>query len=301
MPERADHRDGLVLAGALSEIDIEFVAGVHPDTISTKTFPANYKPEYEPPGWLGGWRAHIDALSRVVKENWSSTLILEDDVDWDIRLKSLLQEFAGASDYVLRTSNTDAVLYDNIVSGEAPKTSPYGDNWDVLWLGHCGAALNNNKPVVLRMGDPSVAEDQWFASWNLEHPLNNYPNHTRAVSAVHQNTCSLAYAVSQAGARKLLYSLGLERLDFAFDIMLREWCEGTHGHQMHTCISVLPPLIEHHRRPGPTDADSDIVTGDGGVRETAFTLNLRWSVRMNIEKLLQGETDYQDQFPDTVL
>lgn len=300
MPERTDHRDGLVLAGALSNIDIEFIPGVWADTILPKVIPAGHESFDTTPGWVGAWRAHMNALSRVVEENWASALILEDDVDWDVRIKSQLQDFAIGSDYIMRTDNTDPIWYHQMAPGQPPKTSPYGDGWDVLWLGHCGMGLDENETIALRADDFTAPEAHYYRSYIPDGvpPLINYPNHTRAVTAGSEKTCSLAYAVSQAGARKLLYELGMERLSYAFDLMLRNWCEGLNGRQKHACISVMPPLMEHHRPIGAVAADSDITEYNGELRDFAFTLNIRWSVRMNIKKLLQGETDYLDSYPD---
>ena len=253
---------------------------------------------------MGAWRAHINAISRVVEQGWTSALIIEDDIDWDIRLKDLLQDFAIAFDYLTRSSGEQNTWLHDISANHVPVASPYGDGWDVLWLGHCGMWLEDNTPIVLQKDDSSVPELQHLRSWDLkaENPLKDYPPHTRVVSkGVHGGTCSLAYAVSQAGARKLLYSLGLQHLNAAFDLMLREWCEGMNGHEKHACIGALPQLFDHHRPAGATDGDSDIgeVAGEPEVRDKAYTRNIRWSVKMNMEKLLRGETDYNDQYPDT--
>lgn len=84
--------------------------------------------------------------------------------------------------------------------------------------------------AILRRDDPSVPETRYQTSWdvNATCALKDYPAHTRVVAiGAHLGTCSLAYAVSQAGARRLMNDLGLHRLDSAFDLMLRDWCEGT--------------------------------------------------------------------------
>ena len=113
-----------------------------------------------------------------------------------------------------------------------------------------------------------------------------------------QGTCSLAYAVSQSGARKLLNNLGLQRLDSAFDLMLRNWCEGENGNEKHVCLSVLPQLFNHYRPAGSNIADSEINPEDNKMRDDSYTLNIRWSVRKNMDKLLVGDDDYIDQWPD---
>jgi hypothetical protein len=37
----------------------------------------------------------------------------------------------------------------------------------------------------------------------------------------------------------------------------------------------------------------------GGVNDRATTANIRWSVRLNFEKLVSGAKDWVDSYPDT--
>jgi hypothetical protein len=59
LPERTDRRDGLVLAGAVSDIDIEFIDGVR--NVSTKSLPPHYHEDLQASG-IGAWRAHLNAI-----------------------------------------------------------------------------------------------------------------------------------------------------------------------------------------------------------------------------------------------
>lgn len=80
---------------------------------------------------------------------------MEDDLDWDIRIKeqmydyalttrALTQPLAGSSStfadptfpQVQDTSmNPDWMDIRSLPKTELPKLTPYGDNWDLLWLG----------------------------------------------------------------------------------------------------------------------------------------------------------------------
>lgn len=60
---------------------------------------------------------------------------------------------------------------------------------------------------------------------------------------------------------------------------------------------MLPQFFEHHRRAGSTKHDSDINDNEG-FREKAETKNIRWSVQLNMERLVKGETEIVDQWPD---
>lgn len=111
-------------------------------------------------------------------------------------------------------------------------------------------------------------------------------------------TCALARVVSRNGARRLLNDLYLNRLDDAFDLSLRDWCEGNNGHQEHTCISMLPQLFDHYRPAGSNIGDSEINSEDDQHRDKAYTRNIRWSMRLNIAKLLSGDKDFDNRYPD---
>jgi len=70
-----------------------------------------------------GAQAHC--CNRMVKERIQTALIIEDDADWDVMIKSQLVEFARGTRF--------------LQDSQAGATGPYGDDWDLLWLGHCGA------------------------------------------------------------------------------------------------------------------------------------------------------------------
>lgn len=61
---------------------------------------------------------------------------------------------------------------------------------------------------------------------------------------------------------------------------------------------MLPQLFDHYRPAGSNIADSEINPEDDKMRDHDYTLNMRWSVRLNMNKLLRGDTDYGDQYPD---
>ena len=237
--------------------------------------------------------------------NYTSALIVEDDVDWDVRLKSLLKDFALSSHALAQKPDSTDISFDALAHLPPPRVSPYGDDWDLLWLGHCGMGLPKTGGKVLHYHDPSVPEPQFLHSYLRSDPtpLGIYPAHTRIVMReVSDPVCSLAYAVSQAGARKILYTLGLKTFDGPYDLMLRAWCEGLNGNASNgrqVCLGALPQLFDHHRRKGPKSRDSDISDHGAEYRDKPETLNIRWSVRMNMERILRGETEYEDQWPDT--
>ena len=294
LPSRTDRRDSMSLAAAYSGLDIEYIDGV--TAMSDKALPPGRAQRVEKAmneRTIYAWRAHMNVLrrqavplcrhelgfatdwltcDRIVEDNITSALILEDDVDWDIRIKSQMTQFARASQLLVqpltRTSDQEQYLdptypkpsaeqgYTDLMldehSASEPTVSPYGDlsRWDLLWLGHCGCrfprASDENAPLgrIVIANDTTVPEHK---DLNMElgnnELLTQYPANTRVVSRARVNSCTLAYAVSQPGARKLLYELGVHKMSDALDTMLRYVCDGVDDRQQATCLTVQPQLL----------------------------------------------------------
>ena len=63
---------------------------------------------------------------RMIAENIDSALVMESDADWDLRIKEILQGVASASKRLLDWP-FDAQT--------RPGIFPYGDKWDIIWIG----------------------------------------------------------------------------------------------------------------------------------------------------------------------
>ncbi|EGE07779.1 LPS glycosyltransferase [Trichophyton equinum CBS 127.97] len=327
LPSRTDRRDALVLMAAVSGIKLHWVDGIMGDTVVDKALPPPATHKFRSAN-IGSWRGHLNALQDIVENNINSALIFEDDADWDIRIKPQLRDFALASRALVQPlsgadhlSYADPTFPDPRKSSGTPKeifmsnntvppvNSPYGDNWDILWLGHCGvnfpdAALREvgkdiPKGRVIQKNDSTVPEQKYLvlAPGNEEFKTV-FPPHTRVVHHAMTPVCSLVYGVSQKSARRLLYEFGVKKFNAPYDIMLRDACEGTQGRVRNTCLTVQPQLFNHHRPAGNASHYSDISEHKGGVIEVASTQMIRWSTSLNLPKLISGDTDYNDQFPD---
>ena len=271
-------------------------------------------------------------MKSIVEQNITSALIIEDDVDWDLRIKSQLRSFAQASQLLLQPlQGTEDQYLDPTHQRHSPdepqptdldftsgpvtlsKSSPYGDldRWDILWLGHCGARWPESKaqpevPLgrVAIHDDETVPQTQFQEFEEGDHDLlPTYPNHTRIIGHPRGNTCTFAYAITLSAARESLYELGMRTVTGAFDQMLPDMCVGANGRKRRTCLTVQPQYFHHHRPIGPESAWSDIADysldkTDSGYHNRASTRNIRWSTKVNFPKLINGETDYIDQFPD---
>ncbi|RAL67175.1 hypothetical protein DID88_007953 [Monilinia fructigena] len=126
LPERSDKRDAMILSASLTGFQVEFVDGLLGEHVSDKARPPGLDLK---DGALGSWRGHMNIIRRIIENNLASAFIMEDDVDWDIRLLNQLPEYARG----IRTLSH--------IPSTQRQHSPYGDNWDILWPGHCGDVL----------------------------------------------------------------------------------------------------------------------------------------------------------------
>jgi len=75
--------------------------------------------------------------TKNVDEGYGTALILEDDADWGVSLKSQLHTVAEKTrslGNVARDQRTHSPYGDE---WDQRTHSPYGDEWDLLWLGNC--------------------------------------------------------------------------------------------------------------------------------------------------------------------
>lgn len=265
-------------------------------------------------------------MRRIVKHNISSALILEDDVDWDVRIRHQLRDLALSTRALTQplvnspgkfadptyanpadasTERGKDILFESLPRTVAPSTSPYGDNWDLLWLGHCAMEFPTPEDKVLPRGrvaqanDDTVAEKRYL--WSFSDPYqwkDEYPEHTRVVHHAKAGVCALGYAVTQRGARGLLKEIALKDVSDAYDVLLRFFCEGMQGRRSYRCLTTQPGLIHHHRPAGSMSAQSDIGNHGDGYREEALSDAIRWSTRRNTDALLDGATVFYDSLPN---
>ncbi|MCJ1369198.1 hypothetical protein MMC20_000407 [Loxospora ochrophaea] len=286
MPERSDKRDSISLAASLTGIELNFVSGVNGSTVPTKALPKGQESRKMSDRTIGSWRAHMDAIRLIVEQNLGSALILEDDADWDVNVKSQLADFARGSRYLLGNS-TDAATF-----------SPYGDGWDLLWVGLCHDGIpkkdGEDKRVFVIEGDETSVVHKKLHMNNPEI-LENYPEHSRIVHMVGGPICTFGYALSRTGAQKVLYALSVKELKGIFDNALSWWCTG--HTQDSKCISAQPTYFYQHRFAGGKGKSSDIHPNDP-PKQKGETWNIRYSARLNMEKLMLGQTDYEDSYPD---
>lgn len=306
LPERSDKRDALALSAALTGFHVDWVEGVRGDTIADKAIPFGASTMMKEN--LGSWRGHMNAVRKIVEEDLESALIMEDDMDWDVRLRSQLEDVAKGSRMLLNSKSNPS--------------SPYGDGWDVLWIGHCGEPFpealdeNKNKPedhpgIQYMKTRYSIQNDMTVPPPEKTTGMIDFHAHphTRFVHISAAPICTFAYALSQAGARKVLFDLSVDHLTGAYDNALAGLCRRSvssvgeenldpgNDRGLNTkCISVTPPVFFHHKPKGLVSGDSDIQSiGSDAVRDKGTTENIMWSARNNIRNMIMN-TEMESQF-----
>jgi hypothetical protein len=326
MPSRTDKRDALALSAYLTGLEVEFIDGPNGSLISPKAAPevcagsqvacvlsdltlldVGLERTARNPGMLA-WphgclskvgrsvRSHEKILiiavhCRMVRERIQSALIMEDDADWDIMIKAQMTEFARGTRHLQKSTRKTL--------------SPYGDGWDIMATGHCG--LQNydwqDQEYWLIQNDPTVLHPSEMKFWrkpNLDVAALK-GDYNRLVLSPHKFTCLGSYAVSLAGAARIIYDQSILPNGREIDIALSTFCR-RRPYGQYGCLASYPMITGIYRPAGSRSKDSDRKElGVDKIRETAVSENLMFSVRLNLASLLHGQTLVKAQFPETAM
>lgn len=195
-------------------------------------------------GSAKAWLAHLDLLKYVVTSGVETALVVEDDVDWDVRLRDQMRLI---SDNVRNYSNVH----------EDDETA-FGLDWDVLWLGHCGSAIEDSLPPPLVYADDTRCETELYSGWSKHYLQEKLPAGYRQVQDSFITVCTFGYGVTKAGAQKILTLLS-KGGDEAFDVSLSANCRNGSLR----CLVVNPQVFNHYEPPAQQGYKSEVHVGDG--------------------------------------
>ncbi|OJJ68473.1 hypothetical protein ASPBRDRAFT_184132 [Aspergillus brasiliensis CBS 101740] len=288
LKERTDKRDFLNLAASIAGFRVEWMDGVHPEDMSEK---ALLNDNLLAPSEIGCWRAHMNALSNMVQNSYSTALVLEDDADWDVNIRQQLREFARGVRALTKNANTT-------------KNAPYGTNWDILWVGGCASSASPNETQFYAIpNDPTAPSVDHRGTWGgpLDSWKEIYPEtSTRFIYRADMGCCTYGYAVTRRGAERILAALAVDRLVAAVDNSMADMCGGKDGRSQIECYAPFPNIIGTYKAAGLASKDSDIREGSDDWHE-AQAWNLMYSTRLNIHRLVAGRdtvyAQYDEGFP----
>ncbi|KAJ5601741.1 hypothetical protein N7510_011275 [Penicillium lagena] len=286
LKERADKRDFLTLAASETGFKVEWLDGVLPSSLQQKAMPSGYNISATVPAIIACWRAHMNFLLDVIENEYSSALVLEDDADWDVNIKSQLHEFARG---------LHALQGESKVS----KQHPYGTDWDLLWIGGCGSAPFPNETKFYAIPDdptcPNIENRITLGgvpdNWKTRFPDDS----TRFLFKAEAGCCTYGYAVSNKGAKKILAQLELDHIDTPVDLALSDLCGGK-GRRQIDCYAPFPQIIGTYRQAGPSSRLSDISSSEASEIREESSVNVGYSTRLNIQRLAAGDATVFSQW-----
>ncbi|KAM0723989.1 hypothetical protein Q7P37_000980 [Cladosporium fusiforme] len=276
--KESPRRSGLILAANITSIDI----AIPPQPIWTPEDISHLRANRTSTITRGSalaWLGHLNALRAFLATPASTALIIEDDIDWDIHLRTV-QIPKTASAFRSLTSDFHPT----------PQPDQYWGNtstWDILWLGTCNEHF---APTALPHHSLSYT-DTTLPPLERLHPATaaffatlNIPSHTRLLHPTVFPLCTFGYALTRSAAKRLLNDIAAHESEggtVAFDVRLLEACRDVGVR----CWSVAPELMRH------LDGGSEISEVDGGgggagendVAAAGSTENIACGVRSNGE------------------
>jgi hypothetical protein len=188
------------------------------------------------------WLPMLITLARFLDSGLETALILEDDVDWDIRLRSVQIPLAASAIRQLLPPQPSSHPFAHAASNH---TQYWGDHgaWDLLYLGHCGdyfEEVDADGPQLDRHYNLTTMPHVQYRDPTLPPPSDLHPftqtlfdklrmpPHTRVIHRSKFPLCSFGYAVTRVAAQRLLDDLAPPKLTKdgprAFDVALLNSC-----------------------------------------------------------------------------
>ena len=231
---------------------------------------------------VGCWRAHANLWSHIISSGISSALILEDDADFSVGIRDImegislqLQDVIGAKD------------------GE-----PYGlvnsNSWDMLSLGNCGYRLPDSRKnpkatqKIRYWVDPYSTERKDF----LKHVPNIGSSHLRMLAPSKGNGCTHGYAVTREGAMRLLYNVGGPGhiLDEPVDLLMMRQAE----QGLYKAFVVAPSVVGQWKYGDWRDTDIQRQKEGGSSRHWGSGPDIIRSVRKEIMEVLGNRNVWEE-------
>ncbi|CAD0109448.1 unnamed protein product [Aureobasidium uvarum] len=253
-------RNSLLLAANITEIDITI-----PDQpVWTDADLKDFKAENHSlitRGSALAWMGHLNALRWFLDSGLETMLVMEDDVDWDIHLRTSQVPKVAAAMRTLLTEQANPLpatpnSRQNIVTPE--QAGGYWGkptDWDILYLGHCGDMFtspewaNETDVPRLAVSDPTLPSPEYMHILTRRFLAEiGVPIKTRVIHRSISPLCTFGFALSRAGATRLLHDVAASEPEGgceAYDVRILEICRD----RSFRCWSANPELFHHQDAP----------------------------------------------------
>ncbi|KAK3168695.1 hypothetical protein OEA41_005143 [Lepraria neglecta] len=235
LPERGDRRKPLLAAANATNLNITVLDAIRDRQIPVADYPEwwgtnNWVPKE---GELGCLMSHLRTWRKMIHEGITSALILESDVDWDIRIKDSM---VGLGEGVKAIADWPFEIPSH-PRDFSKEVSPYGDRWDLVWLGHCGSNADGNGRIYA-FNDASAPDEEHAWSFGGSPSPGHRPPGTRIVYQFQKSVCTTGYAISNQGARKL--EKHFRQANSPIDLKMWDHC--VNDPEL-ACLGVWPQII----------------------------------------------------------
>ena len=185
--------------------------------------------------------SHVRTWRKIIHENITSALIMESDVDWDMRIKDSMvgigEGVKAVADWPFEEPKTKDPKHPRDFEKEIVPWSPYGDKWDLMWIGHCGSSADGNGRIY-SFNDSSAPDEEHAWSFAERPGEGHRPPGTRIVFSFRKTVCTTSYAISNQGAHK--FEKLFRQANSPIDLKIWDHCE--HDPNL-SCIGVWPQVI----------------------------------------------------------
>ncbi|KAK9479777.1 hypothetical protein V1514DRAFT_327370 [Lipomyces japonicus] len=303
MPFRTDRQDAVHLLASIHGLKMSKVDGVVGESIHSKSVPdggAGLRPPE-----LGCWRAHVNVWREFLDSGKDTMLVLEDDLDFDVNIKNIFQRISIQMQHnQLRVTPP---------TEHEQRSAPYGLDWDVMYLGQCSDYASDRKYLSQIFDDPDTpsradTHPHFVGMMNSLGIYGKQIGKVRVISPSWGPVCTLAYAITRAGAQRLLLNLSYLGLTTAVDVdIIRKLQAGViRGY------TITPPPFSSFRLHNYMDSDTATqktkeeiekeqkLSNEKDIGNLAGTsLNIRTSARHAMLKSLDRHNweDYERLFP----
>lgn len=247
----SSRRESLLVAANVTEIDINipFQPTWTPSDVAAVKAPIGSRISN---GSALAWLGHLNVLHWFLDQpDLYSILILEDDVDWDIHLRTSQIPRAAAATRQMLSSESVVNPIENVE--EAGGYWGPASEWDLMYLGHCGDMFKParwNFRVPRRAYYDATIPDREAMTPRTQKFLSNLeiPERVRVVHKSISPLCTFGFAINRPTAQRLVDEIATRESKggtTAYDVRILEACRD----KGLKCWSANPELFHHMRTP----------------------------------------------------